>query len=377
MSKLRDDMAEFPDYYSILMVKEDASPEEIRKAYRRLIQVFHPDTNREGRPDVAEEMSKVLNEAYEVLSDEAKRAEYDRRLAAFRAQQGEDEPEYPCESQDASSQDSSQVSKPLWWRVGHYLIYGDGLPWREQIPGLLAPFIVNLSAQTVITLWEKQAWKIGLGLILLLIAVPELVVMIVVGTFLAVIANALILFVYLWLIPTRHVLTRQGLSLLLLLFAVIFLRRLYDFDPVWAAMHHWPVVSSLLKTSAFVFDKQPTPLAWLLTMVLTFIFGPVVNSRLIGDPALINLSYVLLGLTALRALTLLIRLALAVPPAYAAVISTLRDYVAAVRRWMRAVGDTWRRIKAACLRIYGRLRSLANLLRGKRELPELRLIPKE
>ncbi len=64
------------DYYEILGVNRNASDEEIKKAYRRLALKYHPDRN-PGDP-AAEERFKEIAEAYAVLSDPQKRAEYDR-----------------------------------------------------------------------------------------------------------------------------------------------------------------------------------------------------------------------------------------------------------------------------------------------------------
>src|SRR5215831_5405607 len=63
------------DYYGALGVKKTASPEEIRKAYRKLARKYHPDVNPNDRK--AEERFKEISFAYEVLSDKEKRARYD------------------------------------------------------------------------------------------------------------------------------------------------------------------------------------------------------------------------------------------------------------------------------------------------------------
>lgn len=64
------------DYYDVLGVAEDASEKEIKKAYRKLAQRYHPDRNPDD-PE-AEDRFKDVQEAYGVLSDDEKRKEYDR-----------------------------------------------------------------------------------------------------------------------------------------------------------------------------------------------------------------------------------------------------------------------------------------------------------
>lgn len=64
------------DYYDLLGVKKDASADEIKKAYRKMAMKYHPDQNKDN-PE-AEAKFKEVNEAYDVLKDEQKRAAYDR-----------------------------------------------------------------------------------------------------------------------------------------------------------------------------------------------------------------------------------------------------------------------------------------------------------
>ena len=63
------------DYYEVLSVSRNASADEIKKAFRKLAMKYHPDVN---KSEDAEKQFKEINEAYSVLSDENKRAQYDQ-----------------------------------------------------------------------------------------------------------------------------------------------------------------------------------------------------------------------------------------------------------------------------------------------------------
>ena len=65
------------DYYKILSLNNNASADEIKKAYRKSAMQYHPDRNH-GKEDWANEKFKVINEAFSVLGDPEKRRQYDQ-----------------------------------------------------------------------------------------------------------------------------------------------------------------------------------------------------------------------------------------------------------------------------------------------------------
>lgn len=68
-------MADKRDYYEVLGVGKDAAPSDIKKAYRKKAKQYHPDVNKDAD---AEDKFKEVQEAYEILSDDNKKATYDR-----------------------------------------------------------------------------------------------------------------------------------------------------------------------------------------------------------------------------------------------------------------------------------------------------------
>jgi curved DNA-binding protein len=66
---------EYTDYYAVLNVPRDATPDAIKKSYRALARKLHPDVNKDPQ---AEDRFKRINEAYEVLKDPDKRSKYDQ-----------------------------------------------------------------------------------------------------------------------------------------------------------------------------------------------------------------------------------------------------------------------------------------------------------
>ena len=70
-------MPDKKDYYEILGLNKNSTEDEIKKAYRKLARKYHPDLNRDD-PKTAEAKMKEINEAYDVLKDKDKRAQYDQ-----------------------------------------------------------------------------------------------------------------------------------------------------------------------------------------------------------------------------------------------------------------------------------------------------------
>ena len=96
---------EFQDYYDRLGVARNASPEDIKKSYRKLARKYHPDVSEESN---AEEKFKQVKEAYEVLKDSKKRKAYDQMGPDWQQGQGFTPPpdwEYQSSAKPNSQQD--------------------------------------------------------------------------------------------------------------------------------------------------------------------------------------------------------------------------------------------------------------------------------
>ncbi|HEU4852024.1 MAG TPA: DnaJ C-terminal domain-containing protein [Telluria sp.] len=104
---------EYKDYYATLGVEKTASPEEIKKAYRKLVRKYHPDVSKE--PD-ADKKTKELNEAYDVLGDQEKRSAYDELGRA--PQRGEGFQPPPDWGYDFSGSDGEDFFSDLFANIG-------------------------------------------------------------------------------------------------------------------------------------------------------------------------------------------------------------------------------------------------------------------
>ncbi|KAJ4890389.1 DNAJ heat shock family protein [Raphanus sativus] len=94
------------DYYNILKVNHNATDDDLKKAYKRLAMIWHPDKNPSARRDEAEAKFKRISEAYDVLSDPQKRQIYD-----LYGEEGLKSGKFP-NSHDPSSSSSSSSRPP-------------------------------------------------------------------------------------------------------------------------------------------------------------------------------------------------------------------------------------------------------------------------
>ncbi len=108
---------EYKDYYQILGVARDASPENIKQAFRKLARKYHPDVNKAAD---AEARFKDINEAYEVLKDPEKRSAYDQlganwqNAAQFQQHTGQEGGKAYTFHSSAGGQDFSEFFEALF-----------------------------------------------------------------------------------------------------------------------------------------------------------------------------------------------------------------------------------------------------------------------
>jgi DnaJ-class molecular chaperone len=160
------------DYYKTLKVEKNATKEDIKKSYRTLARKYHPDLNPNNKS--AEERFKEISEAYDVLSDEKKRAEYDaggseaQQAAAhqrnyYRQSQAADNSRYRDIFRDAFGDfDFEDLMKQQTQRQGRQVYPGEDQVFKMDIDFNLS----ILGAEQIITLptGEKLSIKIPAGI---------------------------------------------------------------------------------------------------------------------------------------------------------------------------------------------------------------------
>lgn len=94
--------------YEILEVSEKASKEVIEKTYKVLAKKYHPDLQTPENKELAEKKMKEINEAYDILSDEIKRKEYDEKLARARELENQKYEKYNAQNNSQNVNYTSQ-----------------------------------------------------------------------------------------------------------------------------------------------------------------------------------------------------------------------------------------------------------------------------
>ena len=100
------------NYYEILKISENATGEEIKNAYKKLVKKYHPDLF-EGDKNFAEEKIKQINQAYDILSVPQKKAEYDNWLHPKSSPYSVSNSPHQTQSSYTQTNHSS-AKKPLW-----------------------------------------------------------------------------------------------------------------------------------------------------------------------------------------------------------------------------------------------------------------------
>jgi hypothetical protein len=147
-------------YYTVLNVPETASLTEVKAAYRNLIKEVHPDTLSTLSPylrRLAEDKAKEIIEAYSVLSNSAKRREYDRQLGEYRRQSTPPTPPPSTAPPPRRTQQPRATAAPPRPSVVRWLGHNWGPLMRRSRRDLI--FVLSMSAFVV---WLIATFVVGL-----------------------------------------------------------------------------------------------------------------------------------------------------------------------------------------------------------------------
>jgi hypothetical protein len=139
-----------PDYYSILKIDSDASLEEVRSAYKRLALLTHPDLS--GHPQANQQMQR-LNEAFEVLSNPEKRAQYDQDRSAASTLTPVEKP--------APAGPEAQVDRKQQKDLGR--------KWNRLVRNQLKMIAYIVLLTTAMFFWSLASGRVNIMMILLIV----------------------------------------------------------------------------------------------------------------------------------------------------------------------------------------------------------------
>lgn len=152
---------EFKDYYAILNISSDATFDEIRSAYRKASQLWHPDHN-QGR-DTTMQMQDI-NEAYLILKDIQKRVRYDAEYKKYKAS---------YTSSHISEKDTSCYEYDNYeYTVSDDEVYNDMQAARKTAKDLVEEFVKNLRKDghnAAVGAWEEiKGYLIGVVILMII-----------------------------------------------------------------------------------------------------------------------------------------------------------------------------------------------------------------
>lgn len=125
------------NFYITLGLPESASQDEVRERWKRLMLLYHPD-RQSGEEEWVSERAKKVNEAYSTLKDEAKRADYDRKMKAQVSQQRSVYHHQPM----SGSVDQARRTRPRRSRVDDKDAFGRWQELRKYLPKMLVGLYV-------------------------------------------------------------------------------------------------------------------------------------------------------------------------------------------------------------------------------------------
>ena len=188
--------------YDVLEVSNKASKEVIEKAYKTLAKRYHPDLQESSNRKSAEEKMKKINDAYSVLSDDAKREEYDRSLQEEmerlqrEKQQSENQKRREQQTANEAPRNNQQTIKNKYNNEEfNWIEYYNRLTRREQRK--VKKHIERDARNEYRNLYENYFRSLGYR-------VPHKWTLKEVKMFFLVIITIIILFIILWLVPVSH-----------------------------------------------------------------------------------------------------------------------------------------------------------------------------
>jgi len=146
------------NYYKVLEVSEDATSETIRESYLNLVKRWHPDRNQYN--PLSQEMMKMFNEAYEVLSDPHKKSAYDKSIGIIPPETDTNHKNSEYKSSNGTSNSNANMSAPK------HAFSENSFHQMGPSNGISGHFLSQLSAPAY------SGYSLFVGLLVILLILP-------------------------------------------------------------------------------------------------------------------------------------------------------------------------------------------------------------